>query len=982
MSWSRREKLLAGTAGFVALNSVYLASRADASIFYYSNVLAHIAAGLAACALAAPFLRRFRAALKEASAAAGGAPVPAAARALRPIGEAAIALLGLGALSGAALVFTGASRPLAWLLAAHIASSVLGALALGHALFELARRAGGPGAEAPRLEQRRLAVLAALFVAIGIPFAAAAFEARANRRQAHIVNDPQAPLDMAEEAMGGKAGPFFPSSIRTTHGGRIPSDFFLTSESCGRSGCHPDILKQWQSSAHRFSSFNNQWYRKSIEYMQDTIGVQSSKWCAGCHDVAVLLNGMFDRPVREILDTPEAQAGLACTACHAIVNVKSTMGQGDYEIEYPPLHRLAASENRFLQIFHDFLVKVDPEPHRRAFLKPFHKSNAEFCSSCHKVHLDEPVNNYRWIRGFNEYDNWQASAVSGQGARSFYYPPKPQVCADCHMPMVPSRDAGHVGGLVHSHRFPAANTALPVANQDEEQLRVVTEFLQNRQVTLDVFAVSEGEAGGVQEEVLQAPEEALEPMSTFAVGEEQASPVGRGGGTSLPEAEPILAPIDRAQAAVRRGRSSRVDVVVRTRGVGHFFPGGTVDAFEVWVELKAADSNGRVLFWSGGVADEAGGRKGPVDPGSHFYRSFMLDGRGNPINKRNAWATRSLLYVRLIPPGAADTIRFRLNVPEDAGERIDLEARLHYRKFAWWNTQWAFAGVRDPSQGAYDVTPHHDDGKWVFTGDTSGVSGALKAIPDLPIVTMAEARASLRVLPRDAPMPPHEPVLDAADRERWNDYGIGLLLQGDLKAAERAFRVVTQIEPGYADGWVNIGRTRIQEGDLPAAQEALDKALELSPDLPRALFFRAMADKAKGEYDAALERLRRAVAAYPRDRVVLNQIGRILFLKRDYAGAVKSLEDVLRIDPEDLQAHYNLMLSYRGLGDKDKAEREQALYLRFKADEAAQAITGEYRRQHPYDNLERQRIHEHASTFTEREGAGAGYGAAGAGGGR
>ena len=60
--------------------------------------------------------------------------------------------------------------------------------------------------------------------------------------------------------------------------------------------------------------------------------------------------------------------------------------------------------------------------------------DAEFCSACHKVHLDVPVNKYRWFRGFDDYDNWQASGVSGQGARSFYYPPKPQGCADCHMP--------------------------------------------------------------------------------------------------------------------------------------------------------------------------------------------------------------------------------------------------------------------------------------------------------------------------------------------------------------------------------------------------------------------------------------------------------------------------------------------------------------------------------------------------------------------
>ena len=94
------------------------------------------------------------------------------------------------------------------------------------------------------------------------------------------------------------------------------------------------------------------------------------------------------------------------------------------------------------------------------------EESTEFCSACHKVHLDVPVNNYRWIRGFNDYDNWQASGVSGQGARSFYYPQKSSTCADCHMPLVASQDPGNRNGKVHSHRFAAANTAVAHVNQD------------------------------------------------------------------------------------------------------------------------------------------------------------------------------------------------------------------------------------------------------------------------------------------------------------------------------------------------------------------------------------------------------------------------------------------------------------------------------------------------------------------------------------
>ena len=119
----------------------------------------------------------------------------------------------------------------------------------------------------------------------------------------------------------------------------------------------------------------------------------------------------------------------------------------------------------------------------------------------------------------------------------------------------------------------------------------------------------------------------------------------------------------RRAPSCKPGSTARVDVVVRTRKIGHFFPGGTVDAFDVWLELQAKDADRRPIFWSGRWKTAA---EGPVEPGAHFYRSYQLDGEGNPINKRNAWQTRSVLYVRLIPPGAADVAHFRVKFPKDA----------------------------------------------------------------------------------------------------------------------------------------------------------------------------------------------------------------------------------------------------------------------------------------------------------------------------
>jgi len=917
----------------LALSAAYLYGFPSATITYAAIDLLHVAIGVLVFALLLVFL----------------VPLLWAGTTVARMGW---ILLAAGTLLGMALIKIGTPHHLWNWLNLHIVLCVVGALLL---LADWLRSKGWLGQTVTSQALRFAALVLATFaISAGLWFAREIGwrDARANR----IVN-PLMPPDSMDHEGDGSGGKFFPSSAQTRHDVNIPSQYFMKSDACQR--CHADIYAQWNSSMHHFSSFNNQWYRRSIEYMQEVAGVKPSKWCAGCHDPALLYSGKFDTPIKERVDLPEARAGMGCLMCHSIVEVKSTMGQGDFYLEYPELHELAASENAFVRKLHDFLVRLNPEPHRRTFLKPFMRSQtAEFCSACHKVHLDVPVDRYRWIRGFNEYDNWQASGISGQGARSFYYPKSPMNCADCHMPLVASKDDGNINGYVHSHRFPGANTAVPTANQDEAQLEFARKFLQDQQLSVDIFAVSpEGKesAAPVRNELGRQ-----ELSTTFAVGEESEAGLPKG---PSGEVRAITAPIDRTDAAVRRGDDVRVDAVVRTRKVGHFFPGGTVDAFDVWLELQVSDERGQTIFWSGQIEDHG---KGPVEPGAHFYRSLQIDGHGNVINKRNAWATRSVVYVHLIPPGAADTVHYRLHVPENCGDKITLHAKLNYRKFSWYNTQFSFAGVEAPatklaSANLAKTTPDYDDRKFAFNGDTSNVSGNIKAIPDLPVTLLAEDTKTLRVLPKNSPVPQPATITAREDWTRWNDYGIGLFLQGDLKAAAAAFEKITEADPRNPDGWTNIGRVLLQEGDTLGARKVLEKSLAIDSKLGRTNFFYAKALREDGDYDGAIIHLRMVLEQFPRDRVAHNELGRVLFLEKRYADAVAEFEATLAVDPEDLQAHYNLMLCYNGLGDDKKAEEHKARYLRFKADESAQAITGPYRQTHPEDNNERQPIHEHYS---------------------
>jgi hypothetical protein len=294
-------RLLLLLIAFLVVSAIYLYAFPQANVLYAGVVLLHAVAGVVASVLLLLWLVR-------------------SWRQGEPLVRAGMIFLFLGAIPGLVLIYTGALRSHWTLVYVHIGVSSLGAALIAAARLRwLSRHA----------LIRVAAVLAVL--AVVAPGARYLRESRWNQH-GRIENPTLPPVSMDGEG-DGPTGPFFPSSAQVYGGEKIPSKFFMESDSCKR--CHEDIYNQWNSSAHHFSSFNNQWYRKSIEYMQDTIGTKPSKWCGGCHDPAVLYAGKMDTPIKQIVHTPEAQAGLGCMMCHSIADVKSTMGQAIFTLNIP-----------------------------------------------------------------------------------------------------------------------------------------------------------------------------------------------------------------------------------------------------------------------------------------------------------------------------------------------------------------------------------------------------------------------------------------------------------------------------------------------------------------------------------------------------------------------------------------------------------------------------------------------------------------------
>ena len=258
---------------------------------------------------------------------------------------------------------------------------------------------------------------------------------------------------------------------------------------------------------------------------------------------------------------------------------------------------------------------------------------------------------------------------------------------------------------------------------------------------------------------------------------------------------------------------------------------------------------------------------------------------------------------------------------------ITFTAKLNYRKFAHSYTQFAYAGIPERGQPDSLIGPSHNSLKYSFdpANIPANVSGQIKdQIPDLPIVVLDDATVSVPLGDRTTATR-WTPIAAKADRERWNDWGIGLLLQGDLKGAEYAFKKVTESEPEYADGWLNVARALIQEGQTDAAKPYVEEALHRSNSLPRMHYFRGLIEKTDGDYDAAIRSFDIVLEKYPRDRVVLNQKARVLFLERKFEEALKVLEQVARVDPEDIQMHYTAMLAHRGLASPTRPSARKAV---------------------------------------------------------
>jgi tetratricopeptide (TPR) repeat protein len=290
-------------------------------------------------------------------------------------------------------------------------------------------------------------------------------------------------------------------------------------------------------------------------------------------------------------------------------------------------------------------------------------------------------------------------------------------------------------------------------------------------------------------------------------------------------------------------------------------------------------------------------------------------------------------------------VHYEFAVPEEQTGPLTVEVKLQYRKFDTIYMNYVSA------------TNYQKGGEFIVTND-------------LPIITIASDKITFPV--QGGPSAVSKPSTlnpqpsTPPEWQRWNDYGIGLLLEGntgaekgELVQAADAFEHVERL--GRADGPLNLARVDFKEGRLEEAVAALQRAARCAPPAPRwtVAWLNGLVNKQNGQLDQAISEFRSILDdRYPeldrrgfdfsKDYEVINELGQAYYERakmertdperqKDFLRlAAESFEKTLALDSENLTAHYSLALVYSQLDDQSKAALHRGEHAKYLPDYNAQ----------------------------------------------
>ena len=438
--------------------------------------------------------------------------------------------------------------------------------------------------------------------------------------------------DYADKIRETYSFPFGKSNISAPGNAAVEGADFLEASAfpdaayCGR--CHQEAYHEWRQALHS-NAFRTPFYRASVNILIRTKGIEFARHCDSCHNPIGVLSGALTPG--SMLDRSFDRDGLTCTTCHSIQSVQTKLGNGSFVMGVPAV-MVDEQGNRIPGAVPDAEIFAHLDRHAKAVMQDFYHT-PEFCSACHKANLPVPLNDYKWIRAFTAYDEWQGSKFSQRNPLTFYSADF-TTCQNCHMKReaISMPDYGAKHGTLASHRWLAGNTAVPFYYGFDEQFSKTTEFLKSgNYINVDLFALKVG-------------------------------------------ASSMIAPLGSSPFTLKPDETVEAYVVVQNKNIGHSLIPEVRDLYEAWAQFTVTDASGAVIYQSGFLKPD-----GMLDTSAHSFTNRPVDLTGSFVDNHKVWTIHSMAYDNTIQAGRSALIRYQFHIPEDAKGPLTITARVNYR---------------------------------------------------------------------------------------------------------------------------------------------------------------------------------------------------------------------------------------------------------------------------------------------------------------
>jgi len=425
----------------------------------------------------------------------------------------------------------------------------------------------------------------------------------------------------------GKDQPFIPGNAKVEGDAFVQPGVFPNATYCAH--CHQEAYHQWRQALHS-NAFRTPFYRASVNILIRSKGIEFARHCDSCHNpVAVLAGGLTqDSHVDRKFDSD----GLTCMTCHSIQSLQSTNGNGGFVMGIPSV-MVDEKGNRIPgEVPYDEILK-HTDRHSQAVMKDFLRT-PEFCSACHKANLPATLNDYKFVRAFTTYDEWQNSKFSQRNPLTFYSGDF-TTCQGCHMKRAPNTlpDYGAKNGTFASHRWLAGNTAVPFYYGFDEQLEKTIQFLRSgNYLNVDIFGLKKA-------------------------GDNK-----------------LIAPLGSVPFELKANDLVEALAVIQNKNIGHSLLPEVRDLYEAWVEFTVDDANGKELYHSGFIRPD-----GMLDERAHSFTNRPVTEKGEFVDNHRVWTIRSVAFDNTVQAGRSVLVRYQFHMPATEKGPVTVTAKVNYR---------------------------------------------------------------------------------------------------------------------------------------------------------------------------------------------------------------------------------------------------------------------------------------------------------------